>query len=494
MIIKSKRIRARGQALKRALAHIQDGEDNDEVILLRGNLADLEDARSDALRFGRQYCLRHWIISPGEEITLEQLEDLIERLAVEFGFDPKRIAAWGHAKLRAAEDGCPHHFHILVPEVDPISGGVMSSSHDFDRQSKIARVVEVAWGHSIVPPPRMNSVIAALERQGDHTTAAALRGVASPDHPASFDEADHQRSKRHGIDLPRVREMVSEALANATNRVDFEARLASIGLRLRDGDEKDVPIVETTDGTFVGSLARLTRLRKAALEERMRFDATGKPKAKTDHPSSYLSPAATIGSADAAGCPVSAGGGRPERARSDGHYHRTPSAIGERGRADTIPVGDGGRPPRRRDRDERDQKRRARLKLAAAGVRHTGALLDLLGAARHAALPPLERVVSGLNDCIERETVALRVSELAEPASLLAARRKADEASALVPLLEAKADRLTQRIVHHPSQPIWTRLFGGASAPDRRSLEIRLDGLKDKISAAGANLSGARTP
>jgi hypothetical protein len=30
---------------------------------------------------------------------------------------------------------------------------------------------------------------------------------------------------------------------------------------------------------------------------------------------------------------------------------------------------------------------------------------------------------------------------------------------------QAKADNLTQRIVNHPSQPIWTRLFGGASDP-----------------------------
>ncbi|WP_162161300.1 hypothetical protein [Afipia birgiae] len=84
MIIKAKRIRARGQALKRALLHITEGEENDAIELVSGNVADLEDARSDALRFGREYAVRHWILSPGQEIScspsapLRQIEGLHE--------------------------------------------------------------------------------------------------------------------------------------------------------------------------------------------------------------------------------------------------------------------------------------------------------------------------------------------------------------------------------------------------------------------------------
>jgi hypothetical protein len=243
VIIKSKRIRARGQALKRALAHICDGEDNDCVVLLRGNLADLEDTRCDALRFGRQYCVRHWILSPEQEITRAQLDDVISRLAAEFVFDPERIVVWEHTKDRAAGD-CGQHFRVLVAEVDPISGRVLSSSHHYDRQSKIARVLEIAWGHAIIAAPRMKSLVAALEREGDLKSATALQCVVAPDHPASFDDADHQRAKRSGVDLPRVREIVADALASATGRSDFETRLASVGLRPRTG-ENDLPIVET---------------------------------------------------------------------------------------------------------------------------------------------------------------------------------------------------------------------------------------------------------
>jgi hypothetical protein len=117
MIIKRKRVKAGGQALSRALKHVMDGEDNGSVVLVAGAVADLEDARADAIRF--EYAVRHWILTPGEEISDEQLADAIARLAAEFGFDPERAVIWKHTKSRATADGCSQHFHVMAPEVDP---------------------------------------------------------------------------------------------------------------------------------------------------------------------------------------------------------------------------------------------------------------------------------------------------------------------------------------------------------------------------------------
>ena len=270
MIIKSKRIKARGPALKRALRHIANVEDNDAVELIYGNVADLEDARDDALRFGREYAVRHWILSPGEPISKEQLTELVARLAAEFCFDPKRIVIWRHTKDRATDDGCKEHFHLCVPETDPLTGGVMSSSHDWRRHEKLARTVEVLWGHRVVPGAHAAAVLVALGKEGPTDAENTLCDIAPADHPQSFDERAHQRLKRQGYDLPRMRAMISDALSAATDQADFDARLSIIGLRIRTGDRTDVPIIETAgDGTFVGSLARLTRLRKNALKERM---------------------------------------------------------------------------------------------------------------------------------------------------------------------------------------------------------------------------------
>jgi len=49
--------------MKRLFRHVMmDGEVKDVVELVQGNVADLESA--DARRFGRDYSVRHWILSP----------------------------------------------------------------------------------------------------------------------------------------------------------------------------------------------------------------------------------------------------------------------------------------------------------------------------------------------------------------------------------------------------------------------------------------------
>ncbi len=64
MIVTSKRGRARGAAMRRLFRHVMmDGEVKDVVELVQGNVADLESAE-DARRFGRDYSVRHWILSP----------------------------------------------------------------------------------------------------------------------------------------------------------------------------------------------------------------------------------------------------------------------------------------------------------------------------------------------------------------------------------------------------------------------------------------------
>jgi hypothetical protein len=108
-------------------------------VLVSGVVADLEDARADALRLGREYAVRHWILSPSVEISDEQRAGAVARLAAEFGFNPERAVVWEHTKSRATPDGCNQHFHVMVPEVDPLSGGVMSSAFDFARHEKLAR-------------------------------------------------------------------------------------------------------------------------------------------------------------------------------------------------------------------------------------------------------------------------------------------------------------------------------------------------------------------
>jgi integrase len=115
MIIKSKRVKARGPALQRTLRHLADGEDNERVELLRGDLRDLQDARDDALGFGREYAVRHWILAPEKLISNDQLDEH----AMSKGWlkhDPSigikrpkvgEIRAWTDAELAAYERRWP---------------------------------------------------------------------------------------------------------------------------------------------------------------------------------------------------------------------------------------------------------------------------------------------------------------------------------------------------------------------------------------------------
>ncbi|MET4449498.1 hypothetical protein ABIB75_007812 [Bradyrhizobium sp. GM2.2] len=501
MIIKSKRIRARGPALKRALAHISNTEDNDEVVLLRGNPADLEDARADAMRFGRQYCVRHFILSPEQKVTEQQLDEALELLAAEFEFDATRGVLWGHTKDRAttgrATDGGnpshgPRHFHYLVAEVDPISGRVMSSAHDWDRQSKCAKICEVRWGHDIVPAPRMRGLIAALERDGDHVTAEALLNVAEPDHPASFGEAEHQRAQRLGVDLPLVRDLLAQALKGASSRDDLDSRLARVRLRLRAGDRKDVLLVETADGTLIGSFARLVRLRKKALDERLAFLGTETLAApSTKHPPGDLSDGSPARPANGAGSQNGGSGRRAERERPNGHGHRVAAARGRRSGTDPLAAGGPGSSPRRSGGQKGNQGLRRPLNLDTSG-RLTNALLDLIGIARHSALPPLERTVSSLNDVIERETVAGRETQLPEPASLSSARRLVGDAAADVAQFEKETAEISKRLAALSELSIWKRWLKSVAVPERRFLQ-QLDDLNEKLPAARAKLNSART-
>jgi hypothetical protein len=130
--------------------------------------------------------------------------------------------------------------------------------------------------------------------------------------------------------------------------------------------------------------------------------------------------------------------------------------------------------------------------LAAGSVRHRDELLDLLGHARRAAMPPPERVAFDLDDVIEQESLAYRAADLPEPASLHVARRKVDDEAGRLRALETKANGMSRRLANHSSDTIWRRLWGPASEPDRQTLETRLARLQRQILAARGDCAAAR--
>lgn len=498
MIIKRKRIRARGPAFKRALNHVMFGDDNDEVELVCGNLADLDDARADALRLGREYAIREFIVAPECEISVEQRVEIVAMLGEEFEFNPKHVVCWRHKKERATgEEATDQHFHFWVREVDAVTGRVMSCSNDYARHEKISRIAESRWKHRAVPGAHNSSVLRFLDNEGLSGLATDLRDTGKfgePSAPQSYDNTDHQRLKRAGFDLPRLQLLIAESLSRSKSQTDFVTKLADSGLRFRSGEKFDTPIIETTDGIFVGGLARLTRLRKSALAERLKFDVPNHPTTKTHHSSSDLSRTPETDGGPGTRRQARGTDGGSEPSGSGGGDNRVTSEPDRRRRPDSEPAGKSGGPPRRDNGGKSVEGRRTRITFALGCVAQQHALLDLLAVARRSAQSPIERVVGDLNQAIEDNTsIISRPSELPEPLALLTAREEVGDAKERLQSAEAEADATRQKINDLPVPAAWRGfLQGGQQEIERQRLESHLEKQQGHVRKAGEELASAQ--
>jgi hypothetical protein len=503
MIIKANRIRTRGSALKKLIAHIENADDNEEVVALRGNFADLWDAREDARTFGREYCVRQWIVSPSREATFEKMLEAVDRLAVEFGFNPAKALVRGHRKPKASASLFDSHIHILVPEVDPVSGAVLSCSNDWLRGEKVGKILSFDWQEPLVESTNPKAILAALKRDGREDVVAAYRDTFPEGEPrpvAAFDTAAQQRLKRKGIDLPALRLLIERAWASAANRPQVEANLLSHGLRFKAGDKRGVYLVETTDGEQVGSLARLAKVKKPDLLKKMEPIDAG-PTEEAHHRGSDLSqhPDAE----EAVGAYKGAGGGSagltPAESTWDdvGHDEPVPGIrptddreIGQDPRTVVGTVyregGEGYAHGLRAGGD---------LQFALSLVPHAHRLQAMLGTANRIALSPEQRIIVELGEIEDdaRRARALIDTPPSEQPTLVAARRALTETNHLVQALQAKLDGACSAVQHLQEGTSWWRraigLFTGANAI--RAGKIRAAVRQQKV--AQAALTAAKT-
>ena len=265
MLIKASRIRASAGA--GALArHLKNGDDNESIVMVRGTIADLHDAVTDAKRFNRVYALRHFVIAPQIAMNRQQFERAAKALGDEFGFDPDMALVVEHQKARSVEGVADRHWHIVVAETDASTGKVLSSSFSHPRHEKVARLLELEFGHPIIAGAHDVAVLAALRGEGQADLAERLAGALGhgPKTASAYTTKAHQAAKRSGIDLAQARQHIREAWADSTNADDFRTRLAGHGLELAAGDKPGVLIVRTiAGGVVLGAANRLTGARRA---------------------------------------------------------------------------------------------------------------------------------------------------------------------------------------------------------------------------------------
>lgn len=500
MIIKATRVRARGSALKKLIAHIENAEDNEEVVTLRGNFADLWDARDDARAFGREYCVRQWVVSPSTDVTFEKMLEAVDRLAVEFGFDPAKAVARGHKKAKAVEGLFDRHLHILVPEVDPITGRVLSSSNDWLRGEKVGKILSIDWQEALVESVNPKAILAALKRDGRDDVAAAYRKAfpeGGPRPVAAFDAAAQQRLKRKGLDLPALRVLVEGAWTSAANRSQVQA---NHGLVCKAGGKPGVYLIETADGEQIGSLARLAKVKKSELLKKMETVHAG-PTEEAHHGGGNLPQHADA--AEAVGAHQGAGGGSAGHASAgptwDDAGHDDPVA-GIRPADDREAGQDyrtaGGAVDREGREGHAERLRAGRdVQFALGLVPHAERLQGMLGVANRIALSPEQRITVELGEIEDdaRQAEAMIDAPPPEPSTLIAARTAVTETGQKVQALQSKFDRACAAVQHLQKRAPWWRraigLFTGETT--RRTGEVRAAVLQQ--SKAQAALTAANT-
>ena len=264
MILKAHRVSTR-QGIKRLLRHLVHGDENESVAFIQGTEADVSDMHADARANESKFCVRHWIISPYESMSNDQVRSLLRKLAGEFGFDISAAVVVEHQKPRATAGAFDRHWHVLVGEVDPISGRVLSSSYDHVRHELIARWSEHELGHEFVKGRHSRAVLAGLRKRGLNEVATALAKFIAPSTTLpreGLNHAQHQECKRQGLDLPAIRAVVKEAWTSASTPEEFRDMLARHGLAVEIGEKPGTWIVQAHGGELVGALHRLAGVRK----------------------------------------------------------------------------------------------------------------------------------------------------------------------------------------------------------------------------------------
>lgn len=267
MMERSEFIRLGGQA-----AHLLRADTNRRVVIRTDLARDAPDDLVDMTRFFAAIArtnphterdLLHIKISPARPLSDAQLARALEVIEDEFGITvttPRGVVE--HHKGRR-----PPHFHVLYPLVDPATGRAIRSNDNFLKDELVSRVLELEFGETIVPGPRIAAVVEELDRRGQTMQAEALKPHLTVPGGARFGNETRQQAERLGVDLHKFAESVAGCWKEAPdNGAAFVDSLARREMRLAKG-RRAVLVVDDRTG-FNAPLARLLRqVTKARGEE-----------------------------------------------------------------------------------------------------------------------------------------------------------------------------------------------------------------------------------
>lgn len=273
MMINETRCATSGGHVAATRGHVFTGKDNEEIHVLQGSAAELDDMVADAKIGGSMYAIRHFTISPEVEMTRDEMQWTLDQLGQTYNFDPADAVIVEHQKPRAGGAGYDRHWHVLAPEYDIEVGRIMKSSKSHQIDERIARDTERRFGHPMVVGANQITVADWIEKrgnEGDKDFAQQLRqAYEDRGQPrSSFTKDAFQAAKRRGLSLTECRAEIKELWTQADGGKAFKNALESNGYALDRGEKKGVWLVQK-DGQIVGALDRLVKEMRADVAERL---------------------------------------------------------------------------------------------------------------------------------------------------------------------------------------------------------------------------------
>jgi hypothetical protein len=205
----------------------------------------------------------HLSVNPALDHRSEVLTRISHRLRLEL--DPRGARPWAiviHGKARVASGPGVLHAHLVVSHVDDLAHALDDSWIKI-RTERLARELEWELGEPATLGRHHATVLKHL-RQFNPTVANWLVNELgeTPDKPKSaMSSSSRRRAQRKGISLPYLNWLVREAWSRSHNLEEFRAILAAKNIDIAQGKNAGVWVAKERNGSTIGSLERILRLR-----------------------------------------------------------------------------------------------------------------------------------------------------------------------------------------------------------------------------------------
>ncbi len=267
MIIKSERMMTTNSShQKKTKRHVFFGNENEDIEILVGQIEQYDQFFDISKKHGHQYSVRHIIISPENKLTGGQLNKTISSYLDEFQAHQHEYILLKHKKKRADQSKSDEHFHLMINETNLLTGRVLDNKKSWLRNEKVARSLEVEFGHNVILGKHNKAVYYGLLADKKPEIASKIEHLLHEELPStSYSHKQFQTMKRKGVSLPEVKQIVKDCYSKSDSFQSLKNALAEQDIFVQQG--KKTLILLDNLGNQLGSLQRILSMKKSEFQQ-----------------------------------------------------------------------------------------------------------------------------------------------------------------------------------------------------------------------------------